>query len=42
LAVADDALARVGLYSAHLREERRQEFEELIEALVKEIQEFLA
>lgn len=42
LAIADDALARVGLYSAHLREERRQEFEELIEALVKEIQEFLA
>ena len=42
LAVADDALAWIGMYSAHLREERRREFEELIEALVKEMQEFLA
>ncbi|MBD9525108.1 hypothetical protein IB262_35245 [Ensifer sp. ENS02] len=42
LAVADDALSRVDMYSADLREERRREYEELIEALVQEIREFLA
>ncbi|MBD9640524.1 hypothetical protein IB277_29950 [Ensifer sp. ENS07] len=42
LAVADEALGRVDMYSTDLREERRREYEELIEALVQEIREFLA
>ncbi|KSV94847.1 hypothetical protein D9M68_284430 [compost metagenome] len=41
LAVADDALGRVDIYSADLREERRREYEELIDGLVQEIREFL-